>query len=280
MELSNIQHNPIPTPILVAEDNPVNQQVMALLLKRLSLQADWVSNGQEAINALQTRPYRLVLMDIEMPQMNGIEATQSIRASTANLNHPVIIALTAHEEDKEFYQKLGFNGLLAKPVQIERLKQVCDQYLLNIEGSLSQTGQAAPQTPTLAFDPGVLTRMKYEIGDEAGPILSSLISTFLEYTPTLFQDIHQALSQNDICTIHRAAHTLKSSSANLGVMQLSGLCAQLEADLKPLIKHSSTEINLSQVTYDIQQKTTLIQAAFGAARQNLIQYQLILDNNG
>ena len=110
--------------ILVAEDNPVNQKVAQAMLKKMGLRADVVANGQEAVNALQIIPYDLVLMDCQMPEMDGFEATRSIRQEGSKALNPQIpiIAMTAFtmRGDRDKCIQAGMNDFIAKPVQQKR----------------------------------------------------------------------------------------------------------------------------------------------------------------
>ena len=119
--------------ILVAEDNPVNQKVAQAMLRKMGLHADVVANGQEAINALQIMPYDLVLMDCQMPEMDGFEATRSIRqggSKAHNVQIP-IIAMTAFtmRGDKDKCIQAGMSDFIAKPVQQQELAELLARWL-------------------------------------------------------------------------------------------------------------------------------------------------------
>jgi len=127
--------------ILLVEDNIINQKVALGILKKLGLRADAAANGLEALHALQTQPYDLVLMDIQMPEMDGLEATQHIRDSqTKVLDHEIpIIAMTANAlpEDRERCHQAGMNDFIAKPVQAQVLSQVLEHWLSNKNGQIN-----------------------------------------------------------------------------------------------------------------------------------------------
>lgn len=123
-----------PLRILVAEDNPSNQKVLLEMLKRMGYRADAVADGREVLKALERRPYDLVLMDIRMPEMDGITASREIRGRWPN-NGPKIIAITAYalSGDKEKCLNAGMDGYIAKPVQVEELAETLKRYTLEAQ---------------------------------------------------------------------------------------------------------------------------------------------------
>jgi two-component system, sensor histidine kinase and response regulator len=129
--------------ILVAEDNFVNQKVAQAMLKKMGLRADVVANGQEAINALQTIPYDLVLMDCQMPNMDGFEATRCIRQQGSKTLNPYvpIIAMTAAtmQGDREKCIQAGMSDFIAKPVQQKELTEMLGRWLAIAMGCNSQS---------------------------------------------------------------------------------------------------------------------------------------------
>lgn len=118
--------------ILLAEDNPVNQKVAIRILKHLGYQADVVSNGQQVIKAIADKSYSLILMDVQMPEMDGLAATRYIRQqeSISNAKPIVIVAITANatDGDQAICFDAGMNDYISKPIQIERLKDVLHRY--------------------------------------------------------------------------------------------------------------------------------------------------------
>jgi CheY-like chemotaxis protein len=118
--------------ILLAEDNPVNQKVALRVLKHLGYQADVVNNGREAVEAIASKSYDLILMDIQMPEMNGLEATQYIREreNASQLNPIAIVAITANatHDDQFTCSDAGMNDYISKPIQIDKLKDILQRY--------------------------------------------------------------------------------------------------------------------------------------------------------
>jgi CheY-like chemotaxis protein len=120
----------LPLQILVAEDNPVNQKVILALLKRLGYEADLVNNGLETLAALKHRRYDLVLMDVQMPELDGLDATRQIVQTSSPDQRPWIIALTANamQGDRETCLQAGMNDYLNKPLRLEALSQAIHRY--------------------------------------------------------------------------------------------------------------------------------------------------------
>ena len=118
--------------ILLAEDNPVNQKVAKRVLNHLGYQADIVNNGVEAVKAIASTAYDLILMDIQMPEMDGLEATKYIRKQESELQLPpiVIIAMTANatDDDQNLCRDAGMNDYISKPIKIDKLKTLLQHY--------------------------------------------------------------------------------------------------------------------------------------------------------
>ncbi len=118
--------------ILLAEDNPVNQKVALRVLKHLGYQADVVNNGREAIAAIESKSYDLILMDIQMPEMSGLEATEYIREReiASKLAPVAIVAITANasHDDQFTCSDAGMNDYISKPIQIDKLKDILQRY--------------------------------------------------------------------------------------------------------------------------------------------------------
>jgi len=124
--------------LLLAEDNPVNQKVALGMLRRLGYTADVAANGFEVLQALEKKPYDVILMDIQMPQMDGLDATRRIRGRENSANQPCIIAMTAYalDGDREEFLNAGMNYYISKPIRIEELKTTLERCSLarKVEG--------------------------------------------------------------------------------------------------------------------------------------------------
>ncbi len=208
---------PVGLRILVAEDNAVNQRLALLMLGKLGYRGDVVSNGAEALEALERRPYDVVLMDVQMPELDGLEATRRIHERWA-LARPRIIAVTAGamNEERERCLAAGMDDYLSKPIRIEELS-----------AALAALRPNRPEQPQpSALDAAALERLQATLGEAA---TAEIVETFLGEGPQLFSTLHSAVERGDADGLRRAAHTLKSNAATFGASALAELCGELEA---------------------------------------------------
>src|SRR2546421_1218355 len=206
--------------ILLAEDNPVNQQVATAMLLKRGHQVDVAANGREAVEAVAKERYDLVLMDIQMPEMDGFEATQRIRALPQGGTLP-IIALTAHalSGERERCLERGMTGYLAKPFKAHELFAV-------VEGR--GPDGAEPAAPAdLPVDVDAFRRSMEEAG--AAEAVDGILATFVETLPARLDALAAAARGTAVEPIHRAAHALKSAAATIGARRLAALLDQIEA---------------------------------------------------
>jgi signal transduction histidine kinase/pSer/pThr/pTyr-binding forkhead associated (FHA) protein/DNA-binding NarL/FixJ family response regulator len=225
--------------ILLAEDNRVNQQVALLMLQKLGYRADVVSNGLEAINALARVPYDLILMDVEMPEMDGLTATRQIineRLETA----PYIIALTAYAttEDRHKCLAAGMKDFLTKPIRAIELQQVLQQAALSTKSKLvPAVEESVSETKSVVLDSQVLDSLRKLAGAKAKIIIKEIIEQYFEDSPIKLQEITRSIDLNNSEALRQAVHSLRSSSANLGAVTLSRYCKELE----DLARNETTE---------------------------------------
>ena len=226
--------------ILLAEDNITNQQVALGMLKKLGLRADPVANGAEAVKALETIPYDLVLMDVQMPVMDGMEATQLIRdPQSVVLNHQIpIIAMTAHamQGDREKYLNAGMNDYVSKPVSLQSLAEALERWLRREGGNeypisdkdsrtVKNVGRVPPHNESVPiFDrPGIMSRM----GDDED-LARKLVECFLDDIPKQILALRGYLEKGDSTSAERQAHTIKGASATLGGEALRAVALEIE----------------------------------------------------
>jgi signal transduction histidine kinase/CheY-like chemotaxis protein/HPt (histidine-containing phosphotransfer) domain-containing protein len=219
--------------ILLAEDNFTNQEVALGILKKLGFRADAVADGAEAIKSLESIPYSLVLMDMRMPVMDGIEATRQIRdPQSAVLNHAIpILALTANamERDRELCEEAGMNGFVAKPVSPEELLEALEKWLRPGDTTnLAPREKLAPPADS-GSDPVVfnLSRvMKSVMGDTE--LKAKVIEAFLGDMPRQVQGLKVLLEKQDAAGAGRQAHSIKGAAANVGGERLRQVAFEIE----------------------------------------------------
>ena len=216
----------LPLNILLAEDIAVNQKVALLILKQMGYRADVASNGQEVLEALRRQPYDVVLMDVHMPEMDGLTATQLIHQEW-HTDRPRIIAMTANAMtgDREKCLAAGMDDYVSKPIRVEELRKALSRSTANNTHTYKQDSNTSGTT---AIDLSVLESLCEIAGDEAALFLEETIGSYLEDTATRLQAIDRAVTAADSSAIHLAAHSIKSSSANLGAVNLAQLCETLE----------------------------------------------------
>src|SRR5438067_3798168 len=206
--------------ILLAEDNPVNQQVATAMLLKRGHQVNVVSNGREAVDAVAAERYDVVLMDIQMPEMDGFEATARIRALPQGGTLP-IIALTAQalSGERERCLERGMTGYLAKPFKAHELFAVVEG-----RGGDGTEPAAAPAPPV---DVDSFRRTMEEAG--AAEAVDGILTTFVETLPQRLDALTAATGGDSAEPIQRAAHAFKSAAATIGARALAALLEQIEA---------------------------------------------------
>ncbi|MEO6205387.1 MAG: response regulator, partial [Mycobacteriales bacterium] len=223
--------------VLLAEDNVVNQKVATLLLERLGHRTDVVSNGREALEALARRDYDVVLMDVQMPVMDGLEATRQTRATLPADRQPTIIAMTANAlvEDRDVARAAGMDDYLAKPVRPAELAAALSRVVPRNPDPVAEPVQEdSPVTSTDegAVDLSVLRTLTDRLGDRAAAFRGQLISTWEKETDKRMVELDEAVCQADSEGVIRAAHAMRGGSAALGAVRLAQGCADLEEALR------------------------------------------------
>jgi len=205
--------------ILLAEDNPVNQQVATAMLVKRGHQVDVVSNGREAVDAVVRERYDVVLMDIQMPEMDGFEATAKIRALPQGRTLP-IIALTAHalSGERERCLERGMSGYLAKPFKAHDLFAV-------VEGRGTQPADTTA-APSPAVDLAAFRRTMEEAG--AAEAVDGILETFVATLPQRLEALTVAARGSDAEPLQRAAHAFKSAAGTIGAGRLAALLEDME----------------------------------------------------
>ena len=216
----------------------VNQRVALGLLKQLGYTATSTNNGLEAVQALEAKEYDVVLMDIQMPEMDGLEATREIpRRWPEGPRRPYIIAMTANAMtgDREKCLEAGMDEYISKPVKANRLKtalEQCCELRAAVAAVVSQPMSTNGTSHQIA-EHAVLNRDSLEAlkslqseGDDG--FLKEMIELFIADTPERFADMDTALEQGQQQDFVRAVHSIKGASANFGADDLHHMCAEIE----------------------------------------------------
>ena len=223
-----------PLRILVAEDNPVNQQVAAGLLKRFGHRVDLVADGREALEAVGSLPYDLVFMDVQMPEMDGFEATRAIRVLSGPEAGVPIIAMTANamQGDRERCLAAGMDDYISKPVDRAKLSVVLQHYQQAAAEAGAASGEPSPagdpDRPSL-IDDGIYGALKSDLGQA---VVDDLLLAMRSDGRMRIDAIAAALIGGDLDAAGKQAHTLKGAAANLGFQRLSDLASQINLAAK------------------------------------------------
>jgi CheY-like chemotaxis protein/HPt (histidine-containing phosphotransfer) domain-containing protein len=233
----------LPLRILLAEDNATNQKLALTVLGRLGYRADVAANGLEVLQAIKRQTYDVVLMDIQMPDMDGLEATRQLRLNLPEAQQPYVVAMTANamHGDREQCLAAGMDDYVAKPIRIDDLVRA-----LSASRPLAAGPQAGPPPeaarpdhdgteppgplPMLAgalSNPAALTDLLTMLGGEFANLVR-LMDSFLEEAPKLLNDLKQFVEHGDAAGVRRVAHTLKSNGTDFGATRFAKLCQDLE----------------------------------------------------
>jgi two-component system, sensor histidine kinase and response regulator len=218
--------------VLLVEDNFVNQKVAVRFLERLGCTVEVASNGAEGVAACQQRRFDIVLMDLQMPVMDGMAATRKIRAWETS-GHIPIIALTANAMtgDRELCEAAGMDGYLTKPIEVERLRNILAKFGLEKPVAPAAHAAAAAASDHSMSSAAPLDLHKFQIlteGDQA--FAQELATAFIVSGEQQMGEIAAALAQNQRAEIAKAAHKLKGACANIHAHALKSLAERMEID--------------------------------------------------
>jgi two-component system sensor histidine kinase/response regulator len=216
------------TSILVVEDNAVNQRVALKILEKMGYQAEAVGNGLEAIEALEANTYSLVLMDVQMPKMDGITATRHIRNPESSVRDPdvPIIAMTAHamKGDREKCLEAGMDEYVAKPVRPEDLGAAIARCLSKRRGRREEKRDGTPKMLEVLFEPNVLLD---RLGGDR-EVYEEIVQIFLADVPKQILSLQDAMQRGDAHAVRAQTHALKGASGNVGAEGLEKMALEME----------------------------------------------------
>ncbi|MCU7905404.1 MAG: response regulator [Candidatus Thiodiazotropha sp. (ex Epidulcina cf. delphinae)] len=221
------------TRILLAEDNPANQMVIKSILEYAGLQVDIVANGREAVETVRNLPYDIVLMDISMPEMDGMAATREIRRITGEGGRLPIVALTAHalSGDKEHFLEAGMDDYLTKPIDRPTMLHCIARWTGAAEATGPDTDSMPSQAGTDPADTGEYVDesvLQQLAKDTSAEVVPGLVTFYIEDSRNRVEQIQEAIKESDIKTLEFESHTLGSSAAAHGNPKLHTLARKIE----------------------------------------------------
>lgn len=239
----------VPMRILVAEDNIINQKLILKILAQLGYKADVVGNGIEVIETLKRQRYDIIFMDIQMPEMDGLEATKYINQTWHNEDRPTIVAMTANvmHGDKEKCINAGMDDYISKPVLIEEVQKIIIKW-----AEFTKTRKTISRQnikTSLMLDSDIIYGLK-ELDDSNN--FKEVVNLYLDIAPVLVEEIKKTNAAKDYGSLKRAAFNLKRASLNLGANRLAEVCVKVESiDDKPNVDEVSKLVARLEDIYNL-----------------------------
>jgi PAS domain S-box-containing protein len=276
-----------PLRILLAEDNPVNQKVALLTLKRLGYRADVAGNGLEVLQMMRRQSYDVVLMDVQMPEMDGEEAARRIRDAWPSREQPRIVAMTAHAlvGERERYLAAGMDDYLAKPFEVAQLVKILHDSsprtgpavqseeapvsAMPVDHPQEYSGaQSAPMLAGMAAQDVAATERAFLeladlLGEEAATVIPELLAEFERDSVSLLQVMDAAVERGDSEVLGRSAHTLKSTSSTFGAAALCLLMRTIESSARGVVQRVPPQFTANEaatLTRQIAEGRQLLQS--------------------
>ena len=245
--------------VLLAEDNPVNQKVATSMLTSAGYHVDTVVNGAQAVAAVAAQAYAVVLMDCQMPELNGYEATVTIRSNEGSTRHTPIVALTAgaRQEDRDRCFASGMDGYLAKPVSKEALLAVVARAVRPASTQSITAALDGLDVPRSVLDVAIVRRLERLGLDSGEDLIGQLAALFLADEHTALGALRELYADGDRDALARAAHALSGASANLGATELACLCDVVAASV-------ASGSDLSQAVDALEAELDRVRLAVGA----------------
>ena len=215
--------------ILLVEDNLVNQQVATRFLDRLGQTVTIANNGIEAVAIARAKPFDIILMDMQMPEMDGIEATRRIRAEVVNPAPIIAMTANASDEDRRRCLEAGMVGFESKPITLKRLQAVLAAHLAparpvhaeaNGEAALPSAETRNQEEPEVTFDTARRDELVEVLGED---VYQELVETFFTDAVEIMESLHKAMASEDAILIDRSLHTLKGAAVNIGLNDVADL---------------------------------------------------------
>ena len=253
--------------ILVAEDNETNRLLISTMLTRIGYVVDVVENGALAVEALRNKPYDIVLMDMQMPVMDGMEATKTIRNSKSPYSNVPVIALTADVvvDHQQTYFDAGVNAIVGKPVNWDDLVHEINRQVspgaegdavsaVSVMPATNSSKRSSQSTPNAELDEGVLHILEESIGAD---VLSVMLGTFSENMQQYYADLEEAMMAEDLIAAQRTGHALKGLCAQFGAPRVTALAKFIEME-------AATVDDIKQIMPDVRFEIAAVERALSA----------------
>lgn len=222
----NMAHDK-PLSILLADDYKVNRMVQQAQIEQLGYKADAVANGEEVLRALHSRPYDVILMDVRMPIMDGVECTERIRRNSTS-HQPFIVAVTASAlaGDQKTFTEAGMDAYISKPVTLDKLSSVLDDAFEHTNNSTCNTTPHSSETmSTTSLD---LSELYTSLGPAADKLLLSVIPVYLRELPAREASLRNAFTDGNAEALAQVCHGLKGSCSIMGATSLANKFGEVE----------------------------------------------------
>jgi PAS domain S-box-containing protein len=245
--------------LLLAEDNPINQKVAVAMLTSAGYRVDTVPNGAAAVEAVAAQRYDAILMDCQMPELSGYEATAAIRANEGPDRHTPIIALTAgaRREDRERCLAEGMDSYLSKPLSKDVLLALVAQSVKNGPTPtplLPRVRRAS--AAEIVVDPNVLDELRAVAGDGEPDFVTNLVDQFVRETGLRLVELRSLLELGDLIAVARLAHTLQGSASQLGGRRLALSCERLErTSMAGSLSDAKTDLRVVDINFREMRRT-------------------------
>jgi two-component system sensor histidine kinase/response regulator len=258
--------------LLVVDDTAVNQTLAVRHLERLGYGVDVAANGQEAVDAYRLHRYPIILMDCQMPIMDGYTATQKIRELEGDGPQAVIIAMTAHAmpADRDYCLSVGMNDHLPKPIRRQKLKTVLQHWLAVPRGAAERVGKISvlslPKDAGSTILEACVIESLFDLDDGTGEVFSELVALFVAEAPNYLNQLSAAHESGAYEELGRIAHKLKGCARNMGAIDLAKSCAEIETASQAKSAAPSSEVVIrAKQQFEAAKKALLLRLECKAA---------------
>jgi signal transduction histidine kinase/DNA-binding response OmpR family regulator/HPt (histidine-containing phosphotransfer) domain-containing protein len=257
--------------VLVVEDNAINQKLALNQLRKLGYAADAIDNGPAALDLLTRGPYAAVLMDCQMPRMDGYATTAEIRRRDSGRRHTIVIAMTAFAQEgaRERCFAAGMDDYIAKPVRLEALQAALERWvpLNGNRGSRNGSSRAAIARSRESIDPEVMLELlDLSRASDSGDFLGELIDMFYRELESRLASIREALLHGQLSELDERAHELKGSCLSLGLARMATLCGELET-----LTRAGTAEGAEALLDQIEREAAVVRPMLEAERSRALQ---------